>query len=106
MTTSADASFESLRDQLVLVTGAGQGNGRAIALGFAEKGSCVIVTDVREDLAAKTAEAIRTAGGKAWAFALDVANVAHCREVAKRIRAEIGPVSVLVNNAGIIIREG
>jgi NAD(P)-dependent dehydrogenase (short-subunit alcohol dehydrogenase family) len=106
MENATEVSFESLRNQLVLVTGAGQGNGRAIALGFAKERSRVIVTDIREDLAEATAAEIRTAGGTAWAFALDVASVAACRDLARRVRAEIGPVNVLVNNAGIIIREG
>jgi NAD(P)-dependent dehydrogenase (short-subunit alcohol dehydrogenase family) len=106
MENATSVSFDSLRDQLVLVTGAGQGNGRAIALGFARKGSRVIVTDVRADLAEATATDIRNTGGTAWAFALDVSNVDACRDLARRVGAEIGPVSVLVNNAGIIIREG
>ncbi|HEU0201424.1 MAG TPA: SDR family NAD(P)-dependent oxidoreductase [Burkholderiaceae bacterium] len=99
-------SFDSLRNQLVLVTGAGQGNGRAIALGFAGASARVIVTDVRADLAETTAADIRSAGGTAWAFALDVSNVEACRDLARRVGAEIGPVNVLVNNAGIIVREG
>jgi NAD(P)-dependent dehydrogenase (short-subunit alcohol dehydrogenase family) len=97
---------EVLQGQLALVTGAGQGNGRAIAAGLARAGARVIVTDVRPDTIKDTAAAISAAGGQAWPFTLDVTSVEACAELAKRVEQDIGPVSVLVNNAGIIIREG
>ena len=94
-----------LSDALVLVTGAGQGNGRAIALGVAAAGAKVIVTDVRQDTAQSTADEIQARGGKASAYQLDVTDAAACTALAKQAASEIGPVNVLVNNAGIIIRE-
>jgi NAD(P)-dependent dehydrogenase (short-subunit alcohol dehydrogenase family) len=95
-----------LVDRLAFITGAGQGNGRAIAQGLAQAGARVIVTDVNEAGAAETAAAIGAQGGTAWSFALDVTRPDACQAVAQRIEAEIGPVDLLVNNAGIIIREG
>jgi NAD(P)-dependent dehydrogenase (short-subunit alcohol dehydrogenase family) len=92
--------------RLAFITGAGQGNGRAIALGLSQAGARVIVSDVNEPAAAETAEAIRTQGGTAWSFALDVTQPQACEGLAQRIDAEIGRVDLLVNNAGIIIREG
>jgi NAD(P)-dependent dehydrogenase (short-subunit alcohol dehydrogenase family) len=94
-----------LLNALVLITGAGQGNGRAIASGVAAAGAEVIVTDVRRDTAEGTANEIRANGGKASAYQLDVTDAAACTELAKQIAREIGPADVLVNNAGIIIRE-
>jgi NAD(P)-dependent dehydrogenase (short-subunit alcohol dehydrogenase family) len=94
-----------LRDSLFLVTGAGQGNGRAIAAGVAATGAKVIVTDVRQDTAEAAADEIRSGGGKAWAYQLDVTNAAACTELAQRVAREVGPTNVVVNNAGIIIRE-
>jgi NAD(P)-dependent dehydrogenase (short-subunit alcohol dehydrogenase family) len=94
-----------LRESLFLVTGAGQGNGRAIATGVAATGAKVIVTDVRQDTAESAAQEIRAGGGKAWAYQLDVTDATACTELAKRVQAEIGPTNVVVNNAGIIIRE-
>ena len=94
-----------LGDALVLVTGAGQGNGRAIALGVAAAGAKVIVTDVRQDTAQSVADEIRARGGKASAYQLDVTDAAACTALAKQAASEVGPVNVLVNNAGIIIRE-
>jgi NAD(P)-dependent dehydrogenase (short-subunit alcohol dehydrogenase family) len=94
-----------LTDALFLVTGAGQGNGRAIAAGVAATGAKVIVTDVRQDTAESAAQEIRAGGGKAWAHQLDVTDATACTELAKRVQAQIGPANVVVNNAGIIIRE-
>jgi len=96
---------QELKDTLFLVTGAGQGNGRAIAAGVAATGAKVIVTDVRQDTAEVAAEEIRTGGGKAWAYQLDVTDPTACSELAKRVQVEVGPANVVVNNAGIIIRE-
>ena len=94
-----------LRDALILVTGGGQGNGRAIALGVAAAGASVIVTDIRQDTAQSVADEIQARGGKASAYQLDVTDAAACIALAKQAAGEVGPVNVLVNNAGIIIRE-
>jgi NAD(P)-dependent dehydrogenase (short-subunit alcohol dehydrogenase family) len=94
-----------LNGDLVLVTGAGQGNGRAIAAGVAAAGARVIVTDVRGDSAEATAEAIRATGGTASAYPLDVTDAAACTALAERVEREVGSASVVVNNAGILIRE-
>jgi 3-oxoacyl-[acyl-carrier protein] reductase len=90
-----------LEQHIALVTGAGSGIGRAIAIGFAREGARVAVADVNGETAAATTEAIGKAGGKATAFTLDVTDRAQCRAVAAQIAERIGPVSVLVNNAGI-----
>ena len=95
-----------LLGQLALVTGAGNGNGRAIALGLAAHGAEIIVTDIDDNAAAETARAIETTGRRAWHHHLDVTDVAACRKLADTIGSQAGDVSILVNNAGIIIREG
>ena len=95
-----------LEGRLALVTGAGQGNGREIALGLHRAGARVIVTDVNKSTVDETAGLICGEGGTAWSFALDVTQAESCDELAKRIGTECGPVDLLVNNAGIIIREG
>lgn len=94
-----------LEGALVLVTGAGQGNGRAIARGVSAAGAKVIVTDVRADTIEAVAEEIRIAGGEARAYRLDVTDAAACAELAARVGREMGMTSVVVNNAGIVIRE-
>ncbi|MBN8963179.1 MAG: glucose 1-dehydrogenase [Rhizobiales bacterium] len=94
-----------LDGRLALVTGAGQGNGRAIALGLAAHGADVVVTDIDAAMAKDTATAIAARGRSSWSFHLDVTDTDACAALAKTIGAEIGPIAILVNNAGIIIRE-
>lgn len=95
-----------LQDRVALVTGAGQGNGRAIARGLARAGATVAVTDLNEANAQAVAREIREAGGRAAAWRQDVTSAEDCERVAQAIAAEFGALHVLVNNAGIIIREG
>lgn len=94
-----------LQGRLALITGAGQGNGRALALGLAQAGAQVIVTDMNASTVEETAKAVRDEGGEAWAYVLDVTSPDECRALAQRVGEEIGKVDLLVNNAGIIIRE-
>jgi NAD(P)-dependent dehydrogenase (short-subunit alcohol dehydrogenase family) len=106
MTNSKHSIPRILEGRLAFVTGAGQGNGREMALGLAQAGARVIVTDMNEAAVASTADAIRAQGGTAWSFALDVTQADACRALAERVGGQIGQVDLLVNNAGIIIREG
>jgi NAD(P)-dependent dehydrogenase (short-subunit alcohol dehydrogenase family) len=94
------ASF-SLADTTALVTGAAQGIGRALALGLAGAGARVVVTDTDEPRAAAVAGEIRARGGPASARALDVARPEAIEPVVAEIEAAIGPIGVLVNNAGV-----
>jgi NAD(P)-dependent dehydrogenase (short-subunit alcohol dehydrogenase family) len=95
-----------LVNRLAFITGAGQGNGREIALGLAQAGARVIATDMNEQAVTETAQAIREQGGTAWSFALNVTQADACQALAQKIASEIGQIDLLVNNAGIIIREG
>jgi NAD(P)-dependent dehydrogenase (short-subunit alcohol dehydrogenase family) len=90
-----------LENHIAVVTGAASGIGRAIASGFAREGARVVLLDINEKTAAEAARAIGEAGGKAESFALDVTKRENCFAVAKEIAAKVGPVSILVNNAGI-----
>ncbi len=91
----------SLDGTTSLVTGAGQGIGRALALGLAAAGARVIATDVREEPAARVAEEIRKQGAQAVPYALDVSRPDAIGAVVARAEREVGPLHVLVNNAGI-----
>jgi NAD(P)-dependent dehydrogenase (short-subunit alcohol dehydrogenase family) len=90
-----------LENHIAVVTGSGSGIGRAIALGYAREGARVVLLDMNEKSAAEAAQEIRDAGGKAESFVLDVTKREDCVAVAKKIADKVGPVSILVNNAGI-----
>jgi len=90
-----------LHNHIAAVTGSGSGIGRAIAIGYAREGAQVAVLDINGEAARATAADIRNAGGKAEAFTLDVTDREACRAIAAAVARQIGPVSILVNNAGI-----
>jgi 3-oxoacyl-[acyl-carrier protein] reductase len=95
-----------LQDHIAVVTGAASGIGRAIALGYAREGAQVAVLDINGDAAETVAQEIRDAGGGAASFVLDVTRREDCVVIARRIAEQVGPVSILVNNAGIARRNG
>ena len=90
-----------LQNHIAVVTGAGSGIGRGIALGYGREGAHVVVLDINGETAGKTAADICAEGGKAQHFTLDVTDRAACRTTAAKVASEVGQVSVLVNNAGI-----
>ena len=99
------STSQLLSGRMALVTGAGQGNGRAIALGLAAHGADVVVTDIDTAAAQQTAADVSARGRRGWSYTLDVTDVDACAALAKSVTDDVGPVAILVNNAGIIIRE-
>src|ERR1700761_3664033 len=90
-----------LDSQVAVVTGAGRGIGRAIALKFAAAGADVVCVSRTAENAEKVAGEIRTLGRKAWAYAVDVADGAAVAAAGEKILQETGKVDILVNNAGV-----
>ena len=90
-----------LANQVAVVTGAGRGIGRAIALKFAAAGADVVCVSRTAENSEKVAGEIRQGGRKAWAYAVDVADSKAVESVAEKILAETTRVDVLVNNAGV-----
>ena len=93
--------MSQLTNQIAVVTGAGRGIGRAIALKYAAEGADVVVVSRTQENSEKVAAEIRALGRKAWAFAVDVADAAAVNAAAEKILAEAGKVDILVNNAGV-----
>src|SRR5450756_691139 len=93
--------MKQLENQIAVVTGAGRGIGRAIALKFAAEGADVVCVSRTQENSEKVANEVRALGRKAWAFDVDVADAGAVNTAAGKILAEAGRVDILVNNAGI-----
>ena len=91
-----------LSGRVALVTGAGQGIGRGIALRLAAAGADVAVNDLAPDAAAAVAAEVRAFGRRGLALPADVSDVAQIEAMVARAAAELGSLNVLVNNAGLI----
>ncbi len=92
-----------IRGRVALVTGAGGGIGAACARVLGAEGALVAVTDLDVARAGGAAEAVVAAGGRAEAYALDVADVGAVGATFARVERELGPVDILVNVAGVFL---
>ena len=93
--------------KVVLVTGASHGIGRGIARAFAREGAQVAVNYAHDEAAAlAVVAAIASQGGRAIAVKADVTAGAEVRAMVERVESELGPLDVLVNNAGVVRRGG
>jgi NAD(P)-dependent dehydrogenase (short-subunit alcohol dehydrogenase family) len=90
-----------LKDRVAIVTGAGDGIGRAIALEFAREGAKVVVSDVDETTGAATVADITAAGGIARFDRCDVAKESEVEALVEAAERTYGGVDIMVNNAGI-----
>ena len=93
-----------LSGDVALVTGGGQGNGAAIARGFADSGAAVVVVDLNAQNAKAVSDEINASGGRSVSFVLDVSDAAQCEAIASQAQKALGPVSIVLNNAGIFRR--
>ena len=90
----------SVKGRAALITGAASGMGRATAHLFAQEGAMVAVTDVNEGGVSAVVEEIRSAGGQAQGWRLDVFDRAQIKRVVGEVAARFGRLDILINNAG------
>ncbi len=93
--------MSQLTNQIAVITGAGRGIGRGIALKFAAEGADIVCVSRTLENSEKAAGEVRALGRRAWAHAVDVSDSAAVAAAAEKILAETGRVDILVNNAGL-----
>lgn len=97
---TVDSGFADLTGRTVLVTGAGQGVGRAIAVRSAQRGATTVVNDFHRSRAEDVADEIKAQGGNAYPIQCDVTDFGDVTAMVDQVRQRLGVVDVLVNNAG------
>ena len=94
----------SLEGKVALVTGASYGIGFAIATGFAKAGAKIVFNDIKQELVDKGLASYKELGIEAKGYVCDVTNEDQVNAMVAQIEQEVGPINILVNNAGIIKR--
>lgn len=103
-TISANATYSSLRDRVAIVTGGGQGLGRAYAHFFAAHGAVPVVADIDPGNAERVANEIVAEGGRALGVGVDVSDEGATLEMADRALSAFGRIDILINNAAVFSR--
>jgi 3-oxoacyl-[acyl-carrier protein] reductase len=94
-----------LKDKVIVVTGGGQGLGRAIATGLAARGAILALADLNEERLEETVQLCRDAGGDARAYVANIAREGEVVDLFDKVVTDLGRLDGLVNNAGIL-RDG
>jgi NAD(P)-dependent dehydrogenase (short-subunit alcohol dehydrogenase family) len=91
-----------LKDRVAIVTGAGRGIGRAIALGLAREGASVVVSDINLTIAQSVAAEIMALGSQSFAIETDVSSESQTQQLVRETLARLAKIDILVNNAGVL----
>jgi NAD(P)-dependent dehydrogenase (short-subunit alcohol dehydrogenase family) len=94
------ADHHPFKGQVVLITGAAQGLGKATALAFASRGAAVALVDVNEALLNETASELRREGGKCATLAADITSPGAAPSIVQKTLEQLGRLDILINNAG------
>ena len=101
---TSTATYHSLKDRVVVITGGGQGLGRAYAEHFAAQGAICVIAELDGANGEKVAAEVRDAGGRALAVETDVSVLAEAERMAAAALSEYGRIDCLINNAAIFSR--
>jgi len=93
---------QDLNAELVLITGAGSGLGRSLAITFAKLGSSLVLWDINEESVRAVADEVASYGAHAYPYLCDCSNREAVFRMAEKVKKEVGNISVIVNNAGIV----
>jgi 3-oxoacyl-[acyl-carrier protein] reductase len=90
-----------LQDKVAIITGAGQGIGRAYAHRFAREGAAVVVAEINEEIGRRTEQELRATGAKVLFHKTDVSSEESTKELAATVAKQFGRIDILLNNAAI-----
>ncbi len=93
---------QRLAGKIAIVTGAGQGIGKGVALRLAQEGAGVVVADINLQNAEQTTQEIRNLNQRALAYYINLANIAEIQSMVDKVVAEFGRIDILVNVAGVV----
>jgi len=93
---------KSVEGEIVLITGGGSGIGRLMALKLAKLGAVIVTWDVNTKGNEETVSMIQKIGGTAFAYTVDITNRQKIYAAAEEVKQDVGTVSILINNAGIV----
>ncbi|XP_041361623.1 17-beta-hydroxysteroid dehydrogenase 13-like isoform X2 [Gigantopelta aegis] len=95
-------SPKDILGEIVLITGAGHGIGKELALEFSRRGTTVVLWDINKENNDNTAKEVQSLGGVAYPYTCDISNTAEIHKVAEQVRQDVGEITILVNNAGCL----
>ena len=104
MNVDKNASYDSLKDRVILITGAGQAIGRGYAHYFSAQGAIPVIADIDSGNAEIVKREIEEKQGKALAIQVDVADEASANDMVSKVLNEYGRLDVLINNAAVFSR--
>jgi all-trans-retinol dehydrogenase (NAD+) len=93
---------KSVENNVILITGAGSGVGKALALGFAKRGAVVVIWDINKSGLEDTVQLVKAINGTIFSYLVDITDKNLVYETASKVREEVGIVNILINNAGIV----
>ncbi|XP_022108132.1 17-beta-hydroxysteroid dehydrogenase 13-like [Acanthaster planci] len=99
------ASRKSVAGRSVLITGAGHGLGRLMALSFARERAVLVLWDINQANNEKTARDVRKLGAQAFSYTVDCSSSKAIKNTAERVLEEVGGIYMLINNAGVLVGE-